>query len=120
CSRRAGRPHRIGGCAMTIFGPDISNWQTGISVPQIAAEGFEFLIGKVTEGDGYVDPTWPGFRDAALDAGMIVAGYHYVRADADIDAQADLFAANLGAGIPAMLDHELNSGGIGTFWAVVN
>lgn len=105
---------------MTIFGIDVSNHNPGIDMAQVRAEGFDFAFCKVTEGDGFVDSTWPGFRDAAKAAGLLLAGYHYLRADAQIDTQAELFVQNLGAGIPAMIDFESGSGDMNTFWAFVN
>ncbi|WP_433560718.1 GH25 family lysozyme [Nocardia sp. CA-151230] len=103
----------------TIFGVDISHYQDGLDLAEVFAEGFEFVIAKVSEGDYYTDASWPAFRDATLAAGKILVGYHYVRGDCDADAQAALFVDHLGDhGIPAMLDHELNSGDIGMFEAV--
>lgn len=103
---------------MTIYGIDISNNNgDDIDMKQVAAEGFSFVFAKVTEGDYFVDPTWPAYRDAAKAAGLLVAGYHYVRGDCDIDAQADLFCKYLGDA-PAMLDFEANSGNMVTFWAL--
>lgn len=106
---------------MTIFGIDISNNNgPNIDLAQVKAEGFDFVFAKVSEGSYFVDSTWPGYCDAALANGLLVAGYHYVRGDCDIDAQADLFVANLGAGVPAMFDFEANSGDMSTFWALCN
>lgn len=104
---------------MTIFGIDISNNNgPNIDMAQVKSEGFDFVFCKVSEGDGFVDYTWPAYRDAARAAGLALAGYHYVRADSDPDAQADVFVRHLD-GAAAMLDFEANSGGIDTFWAVV-
>ncbi|MBF6332364.1 glycoside hydrolase family 25 protein [Nocardia transvalensis] len=104
---------------MTIFGVDISNHQAGLDLATVFAEGFEFAFAKVSEGDYFRDHTWPQFRDATLAAGKVLAGYHYVRADCDPDAQANLFVDHLGdSNIPAMLDHEVNSGGVDVLRAV--
>ncbi len=103
----------------TTFGVDISNHQAGLDLGRVFGEGYEFVIAKVSEGDGYRDPYWPGFRDATLAAGKILVGYHYVRADSGIEEQAQTFAEHLGdKRIPAMLDFEAGSGGIGVFHAV--
>ncbi|MCU1640922.1 MAG: uncharacterized protein JWN03_1197 [Nocardia sp.] len=105
--------------AAVTFGIDISNHQDGFDLGQAFAEGFEYVIAKVSEGDDYQDPTWPAFRDTTLAAGRIIVGYHYVRADADIEGQAAGFVEHLGdTSIPAMLDHEQNSGDLDTFHAV--
>ncbi|AHH16597.1 putative peptidase [Nocardia nova SH22a] len=102
------------------FGIDISSFQAGLDLAQVFREGFEFVIAKVTEGDYYRDAQWRGFRDATLAAGKILVGYHYVRGDCDIEAQADLFLSHIGdPSIPAMIDHEANSGGANVARAMV-
>ncbi|MCM6777264.1 glycoside hydrolase family 25 protein [Nocardia sp. CDC159] len=105
---------------MTIFGIDISNNNgPDIDLAQVAREGFSFVFAKVTEGDYFIDYTWPSYRDAARANGLLLAGYHYLRADCDIDAQVDLFLEHLGDA-PSMLDFEENSGDLSTFWAFVH
>lgn len=104
---------------MTLYGIDISNNNgSGIDMTRVAAEGFDFVFVKVSEGDYFSDATWPAYRDAARAAGLLVLGYHYVIAGADPDAQAARFAG-AGGGDVAMLDFEDNSGDIGEFWSVV-
>ncbi|MEU6580677.1 GH25 family lysozyme [Nocardia sp. NPDC046763] len=104
---------------MTLYGIDISNNNgADIDMNEVKAEGFDFVLAKVSEGDYFIDETWPIYRDAARAAGLALAGYHYVRRDCDIDAQADLFVRHLD-GAAAMLDFESDSGGIDTFWALV-
>ncbi|WP_433660803.1 peptidoglycan DD-metalloendopeptidase family protein [Nocardia sp. CA-128927] len=103
----------------TTFGVDISNHQGGLDLSAVFGEGFEFVLAKVSEGDYFCDHAWPGFRDTTLAAGKVLVGYHYVRADCDIEAQAALFVDHLGdTTIPAMLDHEANSGGVEVLRAV--
>ncbi|MDG3013679.1 glycoside hydrolase family 25 protein [Speluncibacter jeojiensis] len=105
---------------MTLYGIDISSYQAGLNLAEVKAEGFDFVFVKVSEGSGYVNPTWPGFRDAARAAGLILAGYHYVTGD-DPAAQANNLVSHLGdTSIPVMLDFEANSGDIANFWAVLN
>ncbi|RJO74179.1 hypothetical protein D5S18_18675 [Nocardia panacis] len=104
---------------MTLYGIDISNNNgPDIDLTRVRAEGFDFVFAKVSEGDYFIDYTWPAYRDAARAAGLALAGYHYVRADSDPDAQAEMFVRQLD-GAAVMLDFEANSGGIDTFWAVV-
>ncbi|RJO72997.1 lysA [Nocardia panacis] len=106
--------------AHTTFGIDISNHQEGLDLTQAFAEGCDFVIAKVSEGDYFRDAQWPSFRDATLAAGKILVGYHYVRGDCDIEAQADSFVDHLGdRDIPAMIDFEANSGGPGVARAMV-
>lgn len=106
---------------LTIFGIDISNNNgPGIDLAEVAGEGFGFVFGKVSEGDYFLDETWPAYREAALANGLLVAGYHYLIAGSDINAQAELFVNNLGDGVAAMIDFEANSGDMSTFWSFVN
>ncbi|WPH57660.1 hypothetical protein [Mycobacterium phage WXIN] len=100
------------------WGIDISNHQGDMDLNRVKAEGFDFIWCKVSEGSTYKDPYWPGNRDKAKAAGLILAGYHYVKTG-DPVAQAQVFVDHLGdKSIPAMLDFEANSGNIDQFWAV--
>jgi hypothetical protein len=102
----------------TVWGIDISNHQADMNLNQVKAEGFDFVFCKVSEGVAYRDPYWPQNRDNARVAGLILAGYHYVR-PGDPMAQARTFVEHLGdKSIPAMLDFEAGSGGMDQFWAV--
>jgi GH25 family lysozyme M1 (1,4-beta-N-acetylmuramidase) len=104
--------------AVTTFGVDISNHQAGLDLGRVFAEGFEYVIAKVSEGDYFRDRAWPGFRDATLAAGKVLVGYHYVTEDAAA-IQADLLMSHLGdPSIPIMLDVEANSGGADNVRAV--
>jgi GH25 family lysozyme M1 (1,4-beta-N-acetylmuramidase) len=104
-----------------LFGIDISHYQDGLDLHAAANGGMNFVWAKVSEGNTYQDPSWPTFRDAARAHGLLLAGYHYVRADVDPNAQAATFVAHLGdPTIPAMLDFEANSGDLSNFWAVLN
>lgn len=106
---------------MPLFGIDIADYQAGIDLKQVKAEGFDFCFVKVSEGSGYVNPYWAGWRDQARANGLILAGYHYVKDSDDPAAQAANFVNHLGdKSIAAMLDFEANSGNINVFWAVVN
>lgn len=109
-----------GGKPVTIFGIDISNNNGVVDIDRVKAEGFQFVWAKVSEGASFKDTFWPRTRDWCRQAGLLLAGYHYVR-EGDADAQAETFVAQLGdKTIPAMLDFEDGSGGIGNFWAVKN
>lgn len=100
---------------MTLFGPDLSRFQAGINLAQVAAEGCRFVICKVSQGATWRDPAWPGFRDDARKAGLILAGYAMVTEENPV-AQAANCKAHLGdPTIPLALDWE-ESGGSGN-WA---
>ncbi|MFE2998658.1 GH25 family lysozyme [Nocardia sp. NPDC059246] len=104
---------------MTIFGIDVSNNNgPGLDMNQVAAEGFSFVFCKVSEGDYFVDHTWPAYRAAAQAAGLLTVGYHYAIAACDPAAQAATFVA-AGGGPRVMLDFEANSGDIADYWALV-
>lgn len=103
---------------VVTWGIDISNHQGVVDLDRVKAEGFSFVWAKVSEGATFRDTYWPGTRDAARRAGLILAGYHYIR-EGDAAAQARAFVEHLGdKSIPAMLDFEDGSGRIEQFWAV--
>lgn len=106
------------GAAVRLFGIDISNNNGLVDIDRVKAEGFSFVWAKVSEGATFKDSFWQRNREECRRAGLILAGYHYVR-DGEPQARADNFVAQLGdLSIPAMLDFETGSGDIETFWAV--
>lgn len=93
-----------------IFGVDVSNHQNGIDLHAVRRAGFDFAICKVTEGGTYRSPDWWRQRDQARDAGLILAGYHYIR-EGDPHEQAASCRAHLGdPTIPVCLDLEKGGG----------
>lgn len=104
---------------VTIFGPDISHYQAGFDLSRAAAEGCEFVIGKVSQGSSFKDSQWPHTRDEGRAAGLLVVGYHYVDGS-NPDAQAATCASWIGdKSIPVALDWERNGGTIKNLKAVL-
>lgn len=107
---------------MTLYGIDCSNNNgSGISMAEVAREGFSFVFAKVSEGNYFQDATWPGYRDAARAAGLRIAGYHYAAASSSPSSQVANFQSRVGdLTIPVMIDFEANSGTINDYWALVD
>jgi GH25 family lysozyme M1 (1,4-beta-N-acetylmuramidase) len=59
---------------MTLHGIDISHWQTGID---LGATDAQFVIVKVTDGSGGIDPAAAAFAHQVIDAGLLGGAYHY-------------------------------------------
>jgi hypothetical protein len=98
----------------------VASYQAGLNLAEVKAEGFDFVIAKVTQGSWYVDPAWSGFRDGARVNGLILVGYHYVTSDPPA-AQAENLVSHLGdSTIPVMLDFEAGSGDLNNFRAVAH
>ena len=91
---------------MTMNGIDISNWQAGINLSNIA---FDFLIARATEGIGCVDKYCDGYIQQAIKLGKPFGFYHFARPTNDPVREADFFYNNcrgyFGKGIP-ILDWE--------------
>lgn len=91
---------------MTMNGIDISNWQAGINLSNIA---FDFLIARATEGIGCVDKYCDGYIQQAIKLGKPFGFYHFARPTNDPIREADFFYENcrgyFGKGIP-ILDWE--------------
>lgn len=91
---------------MTMNGIDISNWQAGINLSNIA---FDFLIARATEGIGCVDKYCDGYIQQAIKLGKPFGFYHLARPTNDPIREADFFYSNcrgyFGKGIP-ILDWE--------------
>lgn len=96
---------------MTIFGVDIHpQYQAGISIEQIAREGFDFLSVKVSEaiGSSFVETGSADWVRRGRAAGLLCLGYHYLR-PGNIATQARVFADALkraGDHLPGVLDAE--------------
>lgn len=91
-----------------LRGIDISSWQTGISIPDIARECC-FLIAKCTESVSFKDEPFESFMQQGYDNDMLLGMYHYARPNINASIQAEYFYANsknwIGKAIP-FLDME--------------
>lgn len=91
---------------MTIFGPDISSYQNGLDLAQLAAASF--VIAKTTEGTYYTDSGYQGWRLQAARLGKPFVWYHFLSGE-DAHAQVAHTVANVGdSALPGMLDVEPN------------
>lgn len=97
---------------MTLYGIDVSHYQSGLDLRTARDQGYSFVMAKVTEGTGFYDSAYTKFRDAAKAEGLLFAAYHYLRSDSDPDKQAAWCASKLGdKTIPVMVDMESGSNG---------
>ena len=101
------------------WGVDVSS-HNGEHVPSYAGEA-DFVIVKVTEGDGYVNPKWRAQAQSAWDAGMKVGLYHFARNtgnSAEAEARAFLGQIRDWLGYAELfLDWEDDGGTWDTGWA---
>ncbi|MFE2994284.1 glycoside hydrolase family 25 protein [Nocardia sp. NPDC059246] len=104
---------------MTLWGIDISGWQAGIDLDQVAREGFSAVIAKATEGADYTSPAYAAQKAGARRAGLRFMAYHYVRENASAEAQVDNYVrAEPDRAVHVMLDHEDRSGDVTVLRAV--
>lgn len=97
-----------------------NNNGSGISMAEVAGQGFDFVFCKVSEGNYFQDATWAGYRDAAQAAGLLLAGYHYAASSSTPASQVANFQKCVGdLTIPVMIDFEANSGTMSDYWALV-
>jgi hypothetical protein len=97
---------------MTIFGPDISSFEAGVSVSALPDP---FVFAKCTEGTYYTDAYYAGWRQQAVATGKIFVAYHFISGEG-ADAQAQHLAAHIGdRSLPVMIDWEPGSGFTPTF-----
>lgn len=85
---------------MTIHFPDVSNHQAGMSLTGAIA-----CIAKASEGTGFRDPYYAGFKEQARQLGIPFCGYHWIN-ETDINGQAQLAYSMVGSGTPIMWDCE--------------
>lgn len=86
---------------------DISHWQPDPDFAKVKLNGTAGVILKATEGTSYVDPTLKNRAHQALNAGLLIATYHFLR-PSNYKAQIDhyLKTVNPVAGERVVLDHE--------------
>lgn len=88
----------------TIFGPDISSFQSGLNLSRLAAASF--VIAKTTEGTYYTDADYQAWRGQAAKLSKPFAWYHFLSGE-NSASQAAHTAANVGnMALPGMLDAE--------------
>jgi hypothetical protein len=85
---------------MTIFFPDISSYEHGLTIQP----GTVAVIAKATEGTYYRDAEYENFKAQAARIGAIFSAYHFLKAGGGA-AQADYCHAMVGS-TPVMLDVE--------------
>ena len=61
-----------------LFGVDVSEFQDGMSLKRAAGEGVTFAIIRTTDGT-YKDRTYRSHHLDAVEAGLEIAAYHYLR-----------------------------------------
>ena len=84
------------------------------------AAGYEFCFLKVTQGTGYLDPTYKARKKLVRDAGMLLGAYHFADVTDPIK-EADWFLKNvveLQAGEIVILDYETHKLADPATWAL--
>jgi GH25 family lysozyme M1 (1,4-beta-N-acetylmuramidase) len=84
---------------MTIFYPDVSSFQAGVSF-----SGAPIAMVKATEGTDYTNPDYGPAKIRAKDAGAFFCAYHFLQ-EGNGAAQAD-HAFSVAGSTPLMLDVE--------------
>ncbi len=98
---------------MTTFGIDISHHQGVLSLAEVVARtpSIEFAIAKLSEGEGFRDPNFGRYATEAKEAGLLFAGYHFLRGDVGVINQAKWVKTVLaGRNIPVIIDLERTNG----------
>jgi peptidoglycan hydrolase-like protein with peptidoglycan-binding domain/GH25 family lysozyme M1 (1,4-beta-N-acetylmuramidase) len=85
---------------MTIFYPDVSSYQAGISFASCV-----IAVAKATEGTGYTNPDYAPAKVRAADAGAYFCAYHFLRAGNGA-GQASYAHSVVGSDVPLMIDFE--------------
>src|SRR5579859_6374493 len=85
---------------MTIFYPDVSDYQAGISF-----SGCVIAVAKATEGTGYTNPDYAAAKTRAAKAGAYFCAYHFLHAGNGA-AQASYAHRVIGSSVPLMIDFE--------------
>lgn len=104
---------------MTIYGIDISGWQKGLDLEQVAREGFGAVIAKATQGNYFTSQEYVAQKFGAQRNRLRFMAYHYVEAGQSAASQVDRYeSVEPDRSIPVMLDHEQSSGDVTVLRAV--
>jgi peptidoglycan hydrolase-like protein with peptidoglycan-binding domain len=93
---------------MTIFYPDVSGYQAGISFA-----GCVIAVAKATEGTGYTNPEYAAAKVRAANAGAYFCAYHFLHAGNGA-GQASYAYGLVGSEVPLMIDCEAEYNSNGT------
>jgi peptidoglycan hydrolase-like protein with peptidoglycan-binding domain len=93
---------------MTIFYPDVSSYQAGISFA-----GCVIVVAKATEGTGYTNPDYAPAKVRAAGAGAYFCAYHFLHAGNGA-SQASYAHGVVGSDVPLMIDCEATYNSNGT------
>jgi peptidoglycan hydrolase-like protein with peptidoglycan-binding domain len=85
---------------MTIFYPDVSSYQAGISFA-----GCVIAVAKATEDTGYTNPDYAPAKGRAAAAGAYFCAYHFLHAGNGA-GQASYAHSVVGSDVPLMIDCE--------------
>jgi len=85
---------------MTIFYPDVSDYQAGISF-----SGCVIAMVKATENNNYTNPDYAAAKVRAASAGAYFCAYHFLHAGNGA-GQASYAYSRVGGGVPLMIDCE--------------
>ena len=95
-----------------IYGFDGSNWKPGVNFSSAKRQGYEFCFWKSSEGNSFTDWTYQDARNAALDAGLLFAAFHYVNASSPVGDEIAHIERSVSRDTPVIPDCEANSGGV--------
>jgi len=108
-----GETTTTGGTVSTIFGPDVSYFQNGMSLVKAKQEGMSFVILRTNDGT-FKDTCYASHYDDAKNAGLLIAAYAYIRNPSEgtsIAAQVQTTLQVMGdRKVPVWLDCETNAG----------
>ena len=85
---------------MTIFYPDVSSYQAGISFA-----GCVIAVAKATEGTGYTNPDYASAKVRAANAGAFFCAYDFLHAGNGAGQATHAFSV-VGSNVPLMIDFE--------------
>lgn len=88
---------------MTLFGCDISSYQSGLDVAHLPDA---FVLMKCTEDVGYADRDYPVWLAAAKSAGKLPVAYHFIGPSDPARQAAHLAAHIIDRAVPVMVDFE--------------
>ena len=90
-----------------VLGIDVNRYRVDVPLKQAKSQGVHFVIGKATEGETWVDPTYEPYKLESKNRNLPFGGYMYWRVIYDAAKSAAHFVDTLGdTELPPIVDME--------------
>lgn len=85
-----------------VRGVDWNRYRGAADLSALRAQGYEFVVARITVGNYYTDPTWRDIYAQAESIGMPFSGYHVVIPNNTVNSQMQRFLGEIDGIVPEL------------------